>query len=357
MPVATYNRNVSIHFLQIWINYMSSSAPVTIILDDRLRLMSMALAATDFPEEAQKRKRHHAHAHARSAIKYLQERDMHKHPAIVALQGMLNEGMPIEALFTLAMFFEWPKLSAPTLPAWVPKGWNKQLWDFYEKADIATFWEGADKSWQNAVSESQRVFESNLHFKELLETFIGDIDEEFAFSPNLLWPADREVGIRVNNQLISIVPPPLAWGESPPWSFDEETRLAEHTYPMALSQYARLLMLHYLRENADKVGDATAKDLPISDELKVQYPTWEDQFLALFQSAVVAIYLEDYVNPTEARGFMLMEKRIRKMTELPGTVSVLRRFLQEKGNRYDTLAEFLTVFPTQLRVAKKIVTL
>ena len=161
----------------------------------------------------------------------------------------------------------------------------------------------------------------------------------------------------MDKQLISIVPPPLAWGESPPWPYDEETRLAEHTYPMALAQYARLLMLNYLRENADKLGDATTTELPISDELKVRYPTWEDQFLALFQSAVVAIYLEDYVSPTEARGFMLMEKRIRKMTELPGTVSVLRRFLQEKGNRYNTLAEFLSVFPKQLRVAKRIVTL
>ncbi len=357
MLVATYNINVLTHFLQIWINYMSSSTPVKIIYDDRLRLMAMALAATDFPQEAQKRKRHHAHAHARAAIKYLQDRDMDKHPAIVELQGMLNQGMPIEALFTLAMFFQWPNLTAPTLPAWVPKGWNEQLWDFYQKANIAEFWKSADKSWQNALAESERVFENDLKFKELLEKFIGNIDEKFAFAPNLLWPAEREVGIRVNDELISIVPPPLAWGESPPWPYDEETRLAEHTYPMALSQYARLLMLHYLRENADEIGEATSKDLPISDELKVQYPTWEDQFLALFQSAVVAIYLEDYVNETEARGFMLMEKRIRKMTELPGTVSVLRRFLQEKGNRYNTLAEFLSVFPTQLRVAKKIVTL
>jgi hypothetical protein len=336
---------------------MSSPTPVKIILDDRLRLMSTALAATDFPEKAQERKRHHAHAHARAAIKHLQDREMSKHPAIVALQDMLNQGVPIEAFFALAMSFKWPQLDAPSLPDWVPANWNKQLWDFYEKSEIAQFWQAADKSWQSAKSESERVFTDKVHFKELLEQFVGTIEEDFVFVPNLLWPADREIGIRVENQLISMVPPPLAWGESPPWPYDEDTRLAEHTYPMALAQYARLLMLNYLRTHADELGDATEKDLPISDELKVQYPTWEDQFLALFKSAVVAIYLEDYINETEAKGFMLMEKRIRKMIELPGTVSVLRRFLQEKGNRYNTLAEFLSVFPTQLRVAKKIVTL
>ncbi|MEM9954262.1 MAG: hypothetical protein AAF846_21815 [Chloroflexota bacterium] len=336
---------------------MSSPTPVKIMLDDRLRLMSSALAATDFPQKEQEKKRHHAHAHARAVIKHMQDRNMQAHPAIVNLQGMLNQGVPIEALFALAMYLQWPNLNAPALPDWIPPDWNKQLWDFYQKSQIGLIWQAADKAWQSSTSESERVFTEQVYFKELLERFIGKIDEEFIFVPNLLWPANREVGIRVENKLISIVPPPLAWGESPPWPFDEETRLAEHTYPMALSQYARLLMLSYLRANADQLGDATDKDLPISDELKVQFPTWEDQFLALFKSAVVAIYLEDYINPTEAKGFMLMEKRIRKMTELPGTVSVLRRFLQEKGNRYDTFAEFLSVFPAQLRVAKKIVTL
>jgi len=336
---------------------MSSPTPVKILLDDRLRLMSTALAATDFPEKAQERKRHHAHAHARAAIKHLQDRDMGKHPAIVALQDMLNQGTPIEALFALAMFLKWPGLDAPVLPDWVPDGWNKQLWDFYEKSEAGVFWKAADKSWEAAKSESERVFTDKVHFKELLELFVGEIKEEFVFVPNLLWPANREIGIRVENQLISIVPPPLAWGESPPWPFDEETRLAEHTYPMALAQYARLLMMNYLRTHSDELAEATEKDLPINDELKVQYPTWEDQFLALFQSGVVAIYLEDYINPTEAKGFMLMEKRVRKMTELPGTVSVLRRFLQQKGKKFETLTDFLTVFPSQLRVAKKIVTL
>lgn len=336
---------------------MSQPTPVTIIIDDRLRLMAAALAATDFMEKAQARKRHHAHVNARTTVTTMREKDMGSHPAIQTLQTMLDKGMPVEALFALAMYFQWPNLTVPQLPDWVPDGWNEQLWDFYQKADLATHWQNTAKSWADARTEAERVFggKMDVHFKTLLSQFVGDIEEEFVFAPNLLLPADREVGIRVGNQLISIVPPPLAWGESRPWPYDEETRLSEHTYPMALSQYARLLMLNYLRTHADELADATDKDLPISDELKVRYPTWEDQFLALFKSAVVAIYLEDYMNPTEAKGFMLMEKRVRKMTELPGTVSVLRRFLQEKGNRYDTLAEFLSVFPSQLRVAKKLV--
>jgi hypothetical protein len=46
------------------------------------------------------------------------------------------------------------------------------------------------------------------------------------------------------------------------------------------------------------------------------------------------------------------------MTILPGTISVLHRYLRERdAGRYDTLLDFLPVFPKQLRVAKRLVSL
>lgn len=335
---------------------MSNPTPINIIIDDRIRLMSAALAATTFPQSAQERKRHHAHAHARALIRHLAEREMKKHPAIMALQGLLDEGTPLEALFTLAMSLQWPKLTADTLPQWVPSGFNSQLWDFYEKAELAAFFEKASKVWEIAESQAKHVFET-VYFKETLQPFLGDIPENFAFMPNILWPADRDIGIRVDNQLVAIVPPALAWGESPPWPYDEESMMAIHVYPGAVSEYARILLTTYLHENAEKVSVATEKDLPVGDLMASEYPSWEEQFVALFKSAIVAIYLEDFMNPTESRGYILMEKKVHNMTILPGTISVLRRFLQEKGKRYNTLADFLTVFPTQLRVAKRIITM
>jgi hypothetical protein len=53
-----------------------------------------------------------------------------------------------------------------------------------------------------------------------------------------------------------------------------------------------------------------------------------------------------------------MERKTQGMVVLPGMVSVLRRYLGEyEGGRYTTLMDFLPVFPKQLRVAAKIVTL
>jgi len=355
--VDTYNKRVLNHHTPaLSENEMSSSMPVRIILDDRIRLISAALAATTFPEHAQQHKRHHAHAHARATMKYLRNRHLDQHPAIVALQGLLEHGAPLEAFYTLLMHLSWPGLDIHALPKWVPQNWNKLLWDFYEKAELEAYWAKNQKPWSDAQAQAERVFAA-VHFKEFLKPFVGEIAEEFIFMPNICYPADYEVGIRVGQQLISIVPPPLAWGESPPWPYDEESMQAQHTFRAALTQYCRLLMLAYLRANTDKVKEAAEKEMPVSEQMQAQYPTWEEQFIKLFVSAAVAIYLEEHVSPAEARGYMLMEKKVHNMTILPGTVSVLRRYLQEHGNRYETLADFLSVFPAQLRVAKKIMTL
>jgi hypothetical protein len=43
---------------------------------------------------------------------------------------------------------------------------------------------------------------------------------------------------------------------------------------------------------------------------------------------------------------------------LPGMISVLRRYLSERENgRYNSLLDFMPIFPKQLRIANRIVTL
>lgn len=334
---------------------MSAPNSIIIELDDRIRLMSAALAGTNYPETAQSRKRHHAHAHARATRKVLADKDLLQHPAVLSLQQLLDQGAPMEAAFTLVMQLQWPGLVSPALPRWVPADWPAQLMDLYEKADLAGFWTETASIWEAAKMQSETAFAS-VQFKEFLAPFLGDIEEELVFIPNICYPADTEVGIRAGNRLIAICPPPQAWGDSPPWPYDDESMLTT-TYRAALTQYGRLLLLAYLRNHAEKVAEATRKSLPVSEQFQAMNPSWEEQFIALFTAAAVAIYLEDFVNAAEARAYVLFEKKARGMSILPGTISVLRRYLQERGNRYSSLAEFLPVFPTQLRVAKKIVTL
>jgi hypothetical protein len=333
---------------------MTDQRDVSVKLDDRIRLVSAVLAATNYPEKSQQRKPHGTHAHARATRKYLA--DYKSHPAAQATQHLLDQGTPLEALYALALLLDWPSLETVQLPPWVPDKYNQHLRDFYETTNLADWWERDKTAWDKSIKEADTVF-GQVHFKSFLKPFLGEIRHNFVFIPNVGYPTDYEIGFSLGDTLYCVSPPPLAWGDSPPWPYDEPTMIT-HSYRTALSVYGRILLLTYLRENAEQLTEVIQTELPVSDQFKAQHPSWEDQFSTLFLSAVVAMYLEEHVDEREYRSYMLMEKKAHGMALLPGTVSVLRRYLQEVGSsdKYNNLVEFLPIFPRQLRVARKIVT-
>jgi hypothetical protein len=326
---------------------------VQVRLDDRVRLMSALLAATDFPEKAQRRKPHGTHAHARATRKILA--DYAQHPAVQTTQALLDQSTPLEALFTLALRLSLPDIQlSGEAPTWMPIGYIEKIRDFCTAAQLPAWWQRERSLWEKAETEAQHVF-NHVKFREFLIPFLDEVDGQFVFIPNISYPTDHDLGLRHDGALICIAPPPLAWGDNPPWPYDEET-MRMHSYRMALSQVGRLLLTDRLHDNRDRLSEAAQEELPLNEQFRTAFPTWEDQFIELFVTALVAMYLEQHMNEAEYKSFVLMERRMRGMNILPGTVSVLRRYLQEKGgSKYSNLMEFLPYFPKQLRVAKRMV--
>jgi hypothetical protein len=195
----------------------------------------------------------------------------------------------------------------------------------------------------------------NVQFKPFLQPYLGDIREQFVFIPNISYPTDHELGFRLGGDLVCIVPPRLAWGDSPPWPYDEDPA---HVYRAALEQYGRLLMSAYLRAHADQIAKAASKPLPVTSDFAALHPDWADQFTALFVSGAVAIFLEDYLSPAEASAYVLMARKVHGLTILPGVISVLRRYRGElESGRYHSLLDLLPNFARQLKVANRIVSL
>ncbi len=314
--------------------------------------MSAVLAATDWPDKSQERQPHGTHAHSRATRKFLEP--VKKHEAVQGMQGILNQGAPLEAIFTFATQMSWPGLEIAELPRWVPAHWNDQLRDFYQKSNLTKWWKDEDPVWQASLTEAKKMFQG-VSFKPFLKPFLGEISENLVFVPNISYPTEIDVAVRQGGELVCIAPPRLAWGDSPPWPFDEDPG---YIYRSALSEFGRLLMLAYLRQNAEKVAPVAESPLPVSDQFRARFPTWQEQFTNLFVAAASALYLESKLNKAESNAYVLMERKTKGMAILPGMVSVMRRYLgeYEKG-RYTSLIEFLPVFPKQLRVAAKIVTL
>lgn len=328
------------------------TSDIIVKIDDRVRLMSALLAATRYPELSQQKKPHGTHAHARATKKFLGLQAGHE--AATTLQTMIDQRAPLEAIFALALVLRPPQYTVDKPPRWMPPGWNDKVRDFETVSGLAGWWQSEAAVWSSALDQSQKMF-AKINLKPFLKPFVGEIKERLIFMPNILYPTDQELSFRLGNDLVAIIPPRLAWGDSPPWPFDEDPA---HVYRAAILAYGRLLMSAYLRTHQAKVAEIAQTPLPISDALKAAHPGWTEQFTALFVAGAVAIYLEDHVSHAEAKSYILMEKKVNGLDVLPGVVSVLRRYLTEReAGRYQNLLEFLPVFPRQLRVARRIVTL
>jgi hypothetical protein len=322
---------------------------VIVGIDDRIRLMSAVLAVTNYPERAQQRKGHRPHAHARRTTQWLW--DFRNHPGVQGAQYLLNKGAPLQALYTYALKLDFPSMRTEVAPKWIPEGWNYYLRDFFEVARLQDLWDQEQPVWDQAQNEADSVLRGSDYY-DFLEPFIGDVREYLIYMPNVSYPSETSVGVRVWDELICIGPPRIAWGDNPPWPFDEDRA---HIFSTSLSDFTRLLMLAWMRRNADFIHPIAQKPLPLDEEFREVHPNWGDQFLSLFVPGAVALYLEARVDPQEAKSFILMEKKIRGLTILPGVISVLERYLREYyDGRYDTLLDYLPHFPGHLRVAKKI---
>jgi hypothetical protein len=316
---------------------------VSVRLDDRVRFIYAVLAVTDWPLKAQAKKPHGTHLHARATRKFLEPHQAH--PAVQTLQRLLQ---------SLSTQMIWPEMQPAAAPAWMPAEWPAQLKDFYDHSRLTAFWGAEQQAWVAARAEAERVF-GGVSFKPFLKPFLGEVPEKLVFIPSILFPANEEATVRQDGELICIAPPRLAWGDSPPWPFDEDPAYIRR---VALMQYGHALMQDYLARHPDALGPLAEQGLPVDARFKQRYPTWQAQFTALFTSALAALYLEQHVNKKEADSYVLMERKMHGVTNLPGTVSVLRRYRNDfEAGKYKSLADFLPVFPKQLRVANKIVSM
>ncbi len=318
-------------------------------IDNRARLMSAVLGVTDWPERAQQRKGHRAHSHARATSKWLAPYT--SHPAIQGAQNLLNQNAPLEAFYSYAFRLNLDDFSIQNPPPWSPPQWNEQLGDLFHHSQLDQLWAQDQSAWERAEVETFDIL-AECDFYGFLEPFLGKIEEQLIYMPNISYPSDLTVGVRVGKDLICIAPPRIAWGDNEPWPFDEDPA---HIYTTAISEYSRLLILAYLRQHAEIVQPITQKALPVDDHFRQTYPAWGDQFIQLFLAGCVAIFLEQHVSPQEAKSFILMERKLKGINILPAVISVLERYLKERGEgKFNELIDFLPFFPGHLKIANRV---
>jgi hypothetical protein len=170
--------------------------------------------------------------------------------------------------------------------------------------------------------------------------------------PNLSYPTNQNIGFRVGDELITIMPPPLAWGDSAPWAYKDEPALA---YRAALGEYTELLFSAYMRANAEIINRLAEHPLPVDEKYAMDHPTWQDQFLGLTKAVLIALFLEQSVSPLEAKSYVQYMQRIEHLSMLPGAMGIFKRYLDEyHAGQIGSFSEYLPNISKYLRVTKSI---
>ena len=259
--------------------------PLAVRVTDDLRLAGALLAAGDWPEQEQAAKAYKPHRVAEEARRYFAPH--RSHPAVLAAGGVAGTGP--HSLYAAAVTGNWPA------------GLTEHLDHFRSAAQPEALWATTQPVWDLAEADLRAVLDKP-DLPGFLATVFGPLPLGLVVYPNLLYPGRQPLAFEANGDLFVCQPPPPAWGTSPPWRYSErpDEVLAVLTTTAAQALFERLLPPEHapLRPHA-----------------------------LTFALAVAVLFLRQTEDPAAGDQFMVMEKKARKMPELPAVVEVLEAAL------------------------------
>lgn len=284
---------------------------IEVKIDDRARLVTAVLAASDWPDEEQKQVTHAMHPHAKQTRQFVRKYKYHQ--AVRGVNEALLNGVTLEELFSTAVRCTWPTFEpAEPLPHLLKiERWARSLADFEHDTDIITFWEQYQDVWQEAVDALQGIFADGrvaAFFDRLVKT---DDLPQIVIMPNIVYPALTAVLATTQTTVYLLPPPPKAVGESPPWPYDEDPPTVIATVCHHLS--IRLMAPHLA---------------------ELERPQRE-----LFRHAATTLCLETTFDEFEAQAYQLRIKKAENLPTLPVVTEQLRRYL------HGELAALADIFP------------
>ncbi len=257
---------------------------IEVILDDNLRLAGALLAAGDWPEHEQRQKPYKPHRVAEAARKYFAPQAAH--PAAQHAQALAGQGEGLPRFFNLALSGQWPEALGED-----PAG-------FVAAASPQAFWAETEPDWQAAAHEARTVL-ARADLGQFLSDLFGAPALKLALAPNLLFPGQQCLALSSSDTLLVYVPPPLAWGTSPPWRYDERPDEVLATVSQAYAGF---------------FGEAQGFG-PRAEALAL---------------AAAVLFVRQAEGEAAGNQFMVIQKKTRGWRGLPGVVAALEGVLADR---------------------------
>ena len=269
---------------------------IEVCLEDRLRLAGALLAAGEWPEVEQRLKPYKPHRVAESARKYFSP--ARAHPAVLAAQALAGQGDGLGRLCTHLLEGDGPESLAA------------ELTGFVTATEPDKFWAETEADWQAAMTEAREVL-ARADLAQFLADLFGPLPLSLAFMPNLLFPGQQCLALEAGRRLIMYAPPPLAWGASPPWRYNERP---DEVLAMVTQTAARHFVEPHLPDGAEALSLAAS-----------------------------VLFLRQAEGQAAGDQFMVIQKKTRGWRGLPGVVSALEGVLTaRRGGQWPRWTDYLS---------------
>ncbi|MFZ0547985.1 MAG: hypothetical protein WAM60_21245 [Candidatus Promineifilaceae bacterium] len=275
---------------------------ISVSIDNRVRLVAAVLAASYWPDHEQAQDPHAVHTHAKMTRQYVS--DFTNHPAVTMVNASLENGrLVLPDLFAAALRSSWPLFepSESLPPAYADEAFLEELADFYTDSAVAAFfWADHNAVWDEAAQDLGKIFQ-NSTLPTFLSKLLGQpLTRNIVVIPNLSYPTLQAIAVPTVNTHYLILPPPRAYGESPPWPYHEDPG-----WVVAQSCYALTEIL--LEDVLEKLENGQGE---------------------LLRHAAVTLCLEETLNPQESSSYLVRSKKQYDLPELPATVDKMREHLK-----------------------------
>ncbi|MCP5100550.1 MAG: hypothetical protein GY943_33795 [Chloroflexi bacterium] len=281
------------------------------ILDERVRLVTAVFAASDWPDEEQKQLTHAVHPHSKRTRHHLLSQQ--SHTAVYTLNQALLNGVSLDHLFSAAIRCEWPEfvISEPLPQVLQIENWTNALSDFVADTNlVASFWPEHQALWDESVAELQAILQDKPLYA-FLEAVTGQsLTHEISVMPTLVYPMLKPVLASTETQLLLILPPPKAVGESPPWPYREDPG-------WVIARVCERLLFHLLAEKLNQL---------------------DNRQKALLVRGAMTLCLEQCIDEFEALAFLVRSKKEFDLPDLPDVVDKMRAHLAQPGKQIDIIS-------------------
>jgi hypothetical protein len=276
-------------------------AKLTVLIDERARLVTAVLAASDWPAIEQGHVPHAVHLHSKQLRQYV--RPFHEHPAVTLVNQRLSKGGNPAEFFTSALGCSWPGFVPLEL---LPNGWQDwppALVNFAEQTKIAAFWVAYNEPWEDACAGLETIFAQSQIVPFLGQLLGQPVPKNVAVMPTVTYPMLNPVLAETADTLFFILPPAKAWGESPPWPHGEDPG-------WVVTQTCWHLAGYFLADTLCKI---------------------DEMGQSLLLHAAVTLCLENEFDEAEAMAYLVRSKKEHKLPRLPSVVEQMRNYLAGNG--------------------------